>query len=69
LIYSDGGKPPAGWTDICEATVTFTLPADYNPVQAAIESIDKAKQEALTLYQSTVARLNDQLAKFLSLEG
>jgi hypothetical protein len=63
------GSMPDGWVNVCEMIVAFTIPADFNPIAAAIAVIDKQKAAALEAYQKRVAELNTQLEQYLALEN
>ena len=67
--YAELGTLPEGWSDICPAVATFTLPKSYNPAKAVHESIAAAKAKALEDYEATIKRLCDLASKWLALEN
>jgi len=48
-------------------TLSVDVPDDFNPTAKQVAALEREKQEALRLYQSTVAQINERLSKLLAI--
>lgn len=58
-----------GYTTIIPHTITFTVPADFNPVAAEIAAIEKKMDSMADEYHSKVAQLKERIANLLCIEN
>lgn len=56
-----------GYTVICQHTLTFAVPADFNAVAAEVASIDDGLEAAANSYHQTVANLKARKEQLLQL--
>jgi hypothetical protein len=48
-------------------TVTYELPAGWNPVAAELAALEAEKRAALDAYQASVTRINERIARLTAI--
>ncbi|AMM14216.1 hypothetical protein AX768_09040 [Burkholderia sp. PAMC 28687] len=63
-----GGMESHGYISICEHTVVCELPADFNPIAAEVESLNRAKEKLQAEFNARVQQINDRISNLQCLE-
>lgn len=53
---------------VCETTVTFTVPEDFDPVAPMVAGLEAEKRRLTAEFSASVAAINQRLAKLQAIE-
>ena len=57
----------SGRVFVCKATLSFDLPADFNPNAQFIAALEKRREELRAEFQMAVNQINDEIGKLQAL--
>lgn len=57
-----------GWTKVCDVTVEFETPDDFNPIAAEISALKQQKQRIQAEAQQKANEIDDRIAKISCIE-
>ena len=68
LTFTQSGPmKAAGWLDLGEVDVSFTIPSDFNPTAAAVEALTVKREEVVAEFTTKLADIDNKLADLLAI--
>lgn len=53
----------SGYMKICEHTICFEIPAEFNPVAAMVDSLEKQREQLKDAFHARVREINEEISK------